>query len=86
MTVSSRDEVTQKMDVLETMMRDLSIKIKATEDHLTEVEVSPVLQQATSPPARRRARPRDYFNGDLRSDLLTQGRVTEDLSSGTQPP
>ena len=50
-TVSSRNEVTQKMDVLETMMRDLSVRIKVTEDHLREAEVSHVLHQATSPPA-----------------------------------
>ena len=47
-TVSPRYEVTQKLDVLETMMRDLSVRIKATEDHLREVEVFPVLHQATS--------------------------------------
>ena len=34
---SSWDEVTQQIDVLETMMRDLSIQIKATEDNLREV-------------------------------------------------
>ena len=43
------DEVTQKMDVLLTMMRDVSIRIKATEDHLREVEVSPALSQPLLP-------------------------------------
>ena len=51
-TISSRDEVTQKMDVLETMMRDMSVRIKAIEDHLREVGLSIVLYQATSPPAK----------------------------------
>ena len=37
------DEVTQKLDVLMTMMRDLSVRIKANEDHMREVEVSPAL-------------------------------------------
>ena len=69
--VSPLDEVIQKMDVFLTMMRDLSFRIKTTEDHLMEVEVSPALHEATSPPARRRARPRDHFNRDLRRDLST---------------
>ena len=70
-SVPPLDEVTQKMDVLMTMMRDLSIRIKTTEDHLMEVEVSPALSQVTSPLARGRARPRDHFNRDLRRDLST---------------
>ena len=49
---------TQKKDELVTMMRDLSIRIKGTEDHLRGVKVFPSLSQATAPVTRRRARPR----------------------------
>ena len=63
------NEVTQKIGVLMTVMRDLSIQIKATEDHLREVEVSPALSQASTLNARKRARPRDHFNRDPRRDL-----------------
>ena len=81
------NEVTQKMNVLVTMMSDLSVQIKATEDHLREVAVSPALSQATSPPVRRRVMPRDHFNHRyLRRDLSTRARASGGLSSGTQSP